>query len=335
MKKLINDPFDFVEESLDGFVLAHEHLVRRVGKRAVARVDAPIQGKVGVVIGGGSGHLPAFMGYVGPGGADAAPIGNIFASPPAKPVLEATLAANGGAGVIYSYGNYAGDVMNFDRAAARAGEQGIPVRTVLVTDDVASAPSAEAHRRRGIAGDFFVFKILAAKADTMADLDAVEATTRKANDATRTVGVGLSACTVPANGKPTFGLPDDELELGLGVHGEPGIRRSKVVPVDELVDDILEIVLADKDYRGQDVAVLVNGLGATPYEELYIMYRRARQVLEGHGIKLRRSYVGEYVTSLEMAGASITLMQLDEELHDLLAAPAQCPMFVQMGGHRG
>lgn len=335
MKKLINDPFDFVEESLDGFVLAHEHLIRRVGKRAVARIDAPILGKVGVVIGGGSGHLPAFMGYVGPGGADAAPIGNIFASPPAKPVLEATLAANGGAGVIYSYGNYAGDVMNFDRAAARAGEMGIPVRTVLVTDDVASAPPAEAHRRRGIAGDFFVFKVLAAKADTMADLDAVEATTRKANDATRTVGVGLSACTVPANGKPTFGLPEDELELGLGVHGEPGIRRSKIVPVDRLVDDILEIILADKDYRGQDVAVLVNGLGATPYEELYIMYRRARKVLESLGVKVRLTYVGEYVTSLEMAGASVTLMQLDTELHDLLAAPTQCPMFVQMGGRRG
>ena len=331
MKKLINDPFDFVEESLDGFVLAHQDLIRRVGRRAVARVDAPIAGKVGVVIGGGSGHLPAFMGYVGPGGADAAPIGNIFASPPAKPVLEATLAANGGVGVVYSYGNYAGDVMNFDRAAKRAGEMGIPVETVLVTDDVASAPKNEIDRRRGIAGDFFVLKVLAAKAETMADLPAVVATTRKANDLTRTVGVGLSACTVPANGKPTFHLPDDELEVGLGVHGEPGIRRSKIEPVDKLVDEILGIMLADLDYVGSDVAILVNGLGATPYEELYLMYRRARQVLEGHDVRIRRTYVGEYVTSLEMAGASITLMRLDDELHDLLAMPAQCPMFVQMG----
>ncbi len=335
MKKLINDPFDFVEESLEGFVLAHEHLIKRVGKRAVARVDAPIAGKVGVVIGGGSGHLPAFMGYVGPGGADAAPIGNIFASPPAKPVLEATLAANGGAGVVYSYGNYAGDVMNFDRAAEQAREHGIQVETVLVTDDVASAPKDQIERRRGIAGDFFVFKVLAAKAETMADLDSVVATTRRANDATRTVGVGLTACTVPANGKPTFHLGDDELELGLGVHGEPGIRRTSIQPVDTLVDEMLELILADKDYSGSDVAVLVNGLGSTPYEELYIMYRRVSRILKARRINIERSYVGEYVTSLEMAGASITLMQLDEELHDLLAAPARCPMFVQMGASHG
>ena len=336
MKKLINDPFDFVEESLEGFVLAHEDLVKRVGHRAVARVDAPIEGKVGVVIGGGSGHLPAFMGYVGKGGADAAPIGNIFASPPAKPVLEATLAANGGAGVVYSYGNYAGDVMNFDRAAARASaEHGIPVETVLVTDDVASAPPDQVDRRRGIAGDFFVFKILAAKAETMADLASVVATTRKANDVTRTVGVGLSACTVPAHGQPTFHLPDDELEVGLGVHGEPGIRRSRIEPADKLVDEIVGLILADKDYRGDDVAILVNGLGATPYEELYIMYRHARRILEAENVRIRRTYVGEYITSLEMAGASITLMQLDEELHDLLAAPANCPMFVQMGANHG
>jgi phosphoenolpyruvate---glycerone phosphotransferase subunit DhaK len=333
MKKLINDPFDFVEESLDGFVLAHEHLVKRVGRRAVARVDAPIPGKVGVVIGGGSGHLPAFMGYVGPGGADAAPIGNIFASPPAKPVLEATLAANGGAGVVYSYGNYAGDVMNFDRAARRAMDMGIPVETVLVTDDVASAAKDEIDRRRGIAGDFFVFKVLAAKAETMADLPSVVATTRRANDLTRTVGVGLSACTVPANGKPTFGLPDDELEVGLGVHGEPGIRRSKVEPADRLVEEILDIITTDLDFDGSDVAILVNGLGATPYEELYLMYRHARRVLEARRISVRRTFVGEYVTSLEMAGASITLMRLDEELHDLLGRPANCPMFVQMGGN--
>jgi phosphoenolpyruvate---glycerone phosphotransferase subunit DhaK len=332
MKKLINDPFDYVEESLDGFLLAHAHLVKRVGRRAVARVDAPIAGKVGVVIGGGSGHLPAFMGYVGSGGADAAPIGNVFASPPAKPVLEATMAANGGVGVVYAYGNYAGDVMNFDRAARRAVEGGIPVETVLVTDDVASAPASESDRRRGVAGDFFVFKVLAAKAETMADLASVVATGRRANDQTRTMGVGLSACTVPANGRPTFGLADDELEVGLGVHGEPGVRRSKVRPADEIVDELLGAILADRDFRGGDVAILVNGLGATPYEELYLMYRRARRVLDAHGVTVRRSYVGEYVTSLEMAGASVTLMQLDEELHDLLARPAHCPMFVERGG---
>ena len=171
--------------------------------------------------------------------------------------------------------------------------------------------------------------------DDVASAAPAEATTRKADDATRTAGVGLSTCTLPANGEPTFGLPDDELELGLGVHGDAGIRRSKIVPVDKLVDDILDIILADEDYRGQDVAVLVNGLGATPYEELYIMVRRAREILEEPGVKVRLSYVGEYVTSLEMAGASMTLMQLDTEPHELMAAPAQCPMFVQMGARRG
>jgi dihydroxyacetone kinase len=329
MKKLINDPFDFVEEQLDGFVQAHDDLVKRVGRRAVARIDAPIAGKVGVVIGGGSGHLPAFMGYVGKGGADAAPIGNIFASPPAKPILEATLAANGGAGVLYSYGNYAGDVLNFDRAAQKARALGIPVETVLVTDDLASAPPNDIANRRGIAGDFFVFKIACAKAETMCDLASVVATTRKANDYTRTMGVGLTSCTVPANGRPTFGLPDDEMEIGLGVHGEPGMRRTKVIPADQVVDELVERILADHDYVDSDVAVLVNGLGATPYEELYLTYRRAAQQLAARNVRIRRKYVGEYVTSLEMAGASITLLKLDSELDALMAAPVHCPMFKQ------
>ena len=329
MKKLINDPFDFVEESLGGFLLAHADTVKRVGKRAVGRKDGPTPGKVGVVVGGGSGHLPAFIGYVGKGGADAAPVGNIFASPPAKPILEATLAANGGAGVLYSYGNYAGDVMNFDRAAAQAGEQGIPVETVLVTDDVASAPNEEKDRRRGIAGDFFVFKAATAKAETMADLAAVKAAAVKANANTRTMGVALSACTVPANGKPTFSLPEGELEVGLGIHGEPGLRRTQVEPVDKLVEEMTGYILKDLDFSGSDVAVLVNGLGATPYEELYLMYRKLTQILGAQKVNIKRSYVGEYVTSLEMAGASITLLRLDAELLELIDAPAYCPMFLQ------
>lgn len=329
MKKLLNDPFDFVEESLEGFLLAHADTVKRVGKRAVGRKDGSTPGKVGVVVGGGSGHLPAFVGYVGKGGADAAPVGNIFASPPAKPVLEATLAANGGAGVLYSYGNYAGDVMNFDRAASQAAEQGIAVETVLVTDDVASAPKAETERRRGIAGDFFVFKAAAAKAETMADLETVKAAAVKANDNTRTMGVALSACTVPANGKPTFSLLEGELEVGLGIHGEPGLRRTKIEPADKLVEEMMAHILGDLDFGGSDVAVLVNGLGATPYEELYIMYRKLRAVLEASRVRVVRSYVGEYVTSLEMAGASVTLLRLDDELLELLDAPAYCPMFMQ------
>jgi dihydroxyacetone kinase len=331
MKKLINDPFDFVEETLEGFLLAHSGIVKRVGKRAIARSDAPIQGKVGIVIGGGSGHLPAFAGYVGRGGADAAPIGNIFASPPSKPVLEATLAANGGAGVLYSYGNYAGDVMNFDRAAYQAINMGIPVETVLVTDDVASASKDQIDRRRGIAGDFFVFKVAAAKAETMANLEAVKTTTIKANDSTRTMGVALSSCTVPAHGHSTFTLADDELEVGLGIHGEPGIRRAKIEPVDKLVTEMTDHILKDLDFTGEDVAVLINGLGATPYEELYVMYRKLTQILNDNRVNILRSFVGEYVTSLEMAGASITLMRIDDELLSLIDAPAHCPMFMHPG----
>ncbi len=327
MKKLINDPFDFVEEMLEGFCLAHDDIIRRVGRRAVARVDAPIAGKVGIVVGGGSGHLPLYTAYVGRGGADAAPAGNIFASPPAKPILEATLAANGGRGVIYVYGNYAGDVLNFDRAAERArAEHGIPVETVLITDDVPSAPKTEMHHRRGIAGAFLICKVAGAKAETMAEFDEVLRTIRKANDNTRTMGVGLTACTVPANGKPTFSLPEDEMEIGLGVHGEPGMRRTKIIPADAVVDEIMETLLADLDFQGSDVAVLVNGLGATPYEELYVLYRRVKQILDARHIPVKLRFVGEYATSLEMAGASVSLMRLDGELYELLRAPMHTPM---------
>lgn len=329
MKKLINDPFDFVDEMLEGFLMAHGDQIRRVGRRAVARLDAPVLGKVGVVIGGGSGHLPAFMGYVGKGSADAAPIGNIFASPPAKPILEATRAANGGAGVVYSYGNYAGDVMNFDRAAELARDEGIEVRTVLVTDDVASAPQAEIHRRRGIAGDFFVFKALSAKAETMADLAAVVQAGQKANANTRTMGVALSACTVPANGKPTFNLGADEMEIGLGIHGEPGLRRARIEPVDRIVEEMFAALESDLEFAGEDVAVLVNGLGATPPEELYLIYRHLARLMSDRRMTTRQLYIGEYVTSLEMAGASVTLMRLDAELLELVKMPAECPMFSQ------
>jgi phosphoenolpyruvate---glycerone phosphotransferase subunit DhaK len=331
MKKLLNDPFDFVEEMLEGYCAAHDDLVKRVGRRAVARIDAPIQGKVGVVIGGGSGHLPIYTAYVGKGGADAAPVGNIFASPPAKPILEATLAANGGVGVLYFYGNYAGDVLNFDRAAAMAKEKhNIEVVTVLGTDDVASAPPTEIENRRGIAGAFFVVKVAAAKAETMAPLEEVVAATKKANANTRTMGVALSACTVPANGKPTFSLGEDEMEIGLGIHGEPGMRRAKLEPADKIVDEMVEAILADLDYSGSDVAVLVNGLGATPYEELYVLFRRVKQILDSKRVNIKQKFVGEYVTSLEMAGASVSLMRLDDELDTMLRAPAHCPMYKQI-----
>ena len=333
MKKLINDPFAVVDEMIDGYIAAHPDLVKRGeggNGRAVVRANAPIAGKVGVIIGGGSGHEPAFMGYVGEGSADGCPVGNVFASPPPDPILATTRAVNGGAGIVYSYGNYSGDVMNFDMAAEFAAIEGIDVKTVLVTDDVASAPKGSEDERRGIAGGFFVFKVTAARAAEMATLDEVEVTARKANARTRTMGVALAACTVPAAGRPTFSLGEDEMEIGLGIHGEPGMRRGPIESADKVSDSLLNAILADMPIAsGERVAVLVNGLGATPAMELYIMFRHVAARLKERGITIHRSYVGEYVTSLEMAGASITLMHLDDELARLVDAPARTPMFVQ------
>jgi dihydroxyacetone kinase len=298
--------------------------------RAVVRVNAPIRGKVGVIIGGGSGHEPAFMGYVGEGSADGCPVGNVFASPSPDPILATTRAVNGGAGVIYSYGNYSGDVMNFDMAAELAAAEDIEVRTVLVTDDVASAPKGREDERRGIAGGFFVFKVIAARATELASLAEVEASARKANARTRTMGVALSACTVPAAGRPTFSLEENEMEIGLGIHGEPGMRRGSIETADRVADALLDAILADMPLtRGDSVAVLVNGLGATPAMELYIMFRRVAGRLGDLGVTIHRSYVGEYVTSLEMAGASVSVIALDEELTRLIDAPARTPMFAQ------
>jgi dihydroxyacetone kinase-like protein len=333
MKKLINDPFAVVDEMIDGYVAAHGDLVKRAAGgagRAVVSVDAPIAGKVGVIIGGGSGHEPAFMGYVGEGSADGCPVGNVFASPSPDPILVATKAVNGGAGVIYSYGNYSGDVMNFDMAAEMAATDDIEVRTILVTDDVASAPKGKEDERRGIAGGFFVFKAIAARAAEMASLAEVEASARKANDRTRTMGVALSACTVPAAGRATFSLEDNEMEIGLGIHGEPGMRRGSIETADNVSNALLDAILADMPLKkGDRVGVLINGLGATPAMELYIIFRQVAKRLAELGVTIHRSYVGEYVTSLEMAGASITLIHLDDELARLIDAPARTPMFVQ------
>ena len=318
MKKLINDPFDSVEEMLAGFAAANDGLVKKVGRRSIARVESPIKGKVGIVVGGGSGHLPAFAGYVGKGMADGAAFGNIFASPPAKPVVEATLAVNGGAGVMYTYGNYQGDCINFDKAQEQCRAMGIQVETVVLNDDVLSASKAEAHKRRGIGGLFLVWHVAGAKAEQMASLDEVVAVTAKANANTRTVGVGLTSCTVPANGRPTFSLPDDEMEIGLGIHGESGIKRVKVRPINSIIDEIVESILEDLDYSGSDVAVLVNGLGGSPAEELYIVYNRVCEILKARNVNIRFKHVGNQVTALEMQGTSVSLLRLDTEMHDLI-----------------
>ena len=331
MQKIINGADAFVDETLEGILLAHPGRLKVAGDpRAIVRGDAPVQGKVGIATGGGSGHLPVFMGYVGEGLADGAAVGNVFASPSADQMLAVTRAIDGGAGVLYLYGNYGGDVMNFDLAAELADAEGIRVETVLGADDVASAPRGEEARRRGIAGIFFLYKVAGARAAEGATLDEVKAVADRAAAGVRSMGVALSPCTVPAAGRPTFELPEGQMEIGMGIHGEPGIRRGPLEPADAIADQLVGAILRDLPYeRGDRVAVLVNGLGATPKEELYVLYRRARRLLDEAGVAVHRAWVGEYATSLEMAGASISLLKLDDDLTRLVDAPADSPFFVQ------
>ncbi|THE13929.1 dihydroxyacetone kinase subunit DhaK [Bacillus timonensis] len=332
MKKLINNPEYVVEEMIDGYVKAHSSYVKRLegNDRALVTSKETKEGKVGILIGGGSGHEPAFMGYVGAGMADGVAIGNIFASPPPAPILEVTKAIDKGAGVVYLYGNYAGDVMNFGMAADLAAMEDIQVEMVLATDDVASAPKEEKDKRRGIAGEFLVYKMAGAAADFGYDLKEVARVARKANENTRSMGVGLSSCSLPQTGEPSFILGDDEMEVGLGHHGEPGIRKAPVDKADNVVDELLDNILGDMEInKGDDVVVLVNGLGSTPLMELYIMFRRVDEVLKEKGINIYRSYVGEYITSLEMGGASITVTKVDDEMKKMVDHPVDCPMFVQ------
>jgi dihydroxyacetone kinase len=331
MQKLINRPDDFVDEMLEGILAAHPDQLRRAGDpRAIVRVDAPVKDKVAIATGGGSGHLPVFMGYVGAGLADGAAIGNVFASPSSDQMLAVIKAVDGGRGVLQLYGNYGGDVMNFGLAAELAEGDGIRVATVLAADDVASAPKGEEARRRGIAGIFFLYKIAGARAQEGAELDEVVASTEKAAARIRSMGVALAPCTVPSAGRPTFELPAGQMEIGMGIHGEPGVRRGSLETADAVTDHLLEALLADLPHgSGDRVDVLVNGLGATPVEELYLVYRRAARRLAGAGLSVRQAWVGEYATSLEMAGASISLLVIDDELARLMDAPASSPFFVR------
>ena len=331
MQKILNDPERFVDEMLDGILAAHPTQLRRVGPRAIVRAASPVADKVAIVTGGGSGHLPVFRGYVGQGLLDGAAIGEVFASPSADQMLEVTEAVSAGRGVLYLYGNYGGDVMNFDLAAELADAAGIEVQTVLSADDVASAPPERADRRRGIAGIFLLYKVAGAAAAAGASLDDVVAVTRRAADGLRTMGVALSPCTIPAAGVPTFELPDGEMEIGMGIHGEPGVRRGALEPADRIADELIDTILADRVYAaGSRVAVLVNGLGATPKEELYILYRRVAERLAKRQLSVHRVWVGEYATSLEMAGASVSIMALDDELAALVDAPVSTPFVVQV-----
>lgn len=326
VKKLLNNPDHVVDEMIEGIILAHpEHLKMAGHERAVAAVDGPRAGKVGLVIGGGSGHEPSFVGFVGKGLADAAAIGNIFASPPPDPVIACAKAANGDAGVLFMYGNYAGDVMNFDMAAEMLAMDDIEARTILTTDDI-SVDDLE--RRRGVAGNFFIFKAAGAACDKMMSLDECERIARKANAQTFTMGVGLTACSLPQTRVPGFEIGDEEMEIGLGIHGEPGVRRGPVATADEVTDEILDKILDEmKPQPGDKVALLINSLGATPLMELYIINRRVRQRLAHANISVHASWVGNYCTSLDMAGMSITLHRLDEELTEMLDHPCDCAMF--------
>lgn len=336
MKKIINNPENYVNEMLEGIYIAHPDLVTYTAGDVRCLVTAnKKQGKVGIATGGGSGHLPLFLGYVGKGMLDGCSVGDVFQSPSAEQMLAVTKEIDSGAGVLYIYGNYNGDIFNFDMAAEQADfEEDIRVVSVVAGEDVASAgPSApgEKNTRRGVAGIVFVYKCAGAAADAMLDLDEVARIAQKAADNVRTMGMALTPCVVPRVGKPGFEIGEDEMEIGMGIHGETGIRRGKMEPADQITEEMLEKILADLPYQaGDEVAVLVNGLGATTLDEQYIVTRKVDEILKKKNIKVHRYYVGEYVTSLEMAGLSISLLKLDDELKKYLDAPAQTPFFVQV-----
>ncbi len=327
-KKLINNADEVISELIDGVVGAHPELLHVAGPtgRAVISNHGPRAGKVGIVVGGGSGHEPAFLGYVGKGLADAAAVGNVFASPSPEQIVDAAHGADGGAGVLFLFGNYTGDVMNFDMASEALAAQNVRAKSIVVTDDVASAPKQCMTERRGIAGGFFVFKCAGSAADKSYSMEEVERITHHANAMTRSAGVALGACSMPHTLKPNFELGDSEMEIGMGIHGEAGIFRTELETADAVSDRLIDLLMADLELTaGDTVAVLVNGLGSTSLMELYIVHRRLRQRLDELNILVHHSWVGNYVTSLEMAGASISLMKLDGELQELLDHPCQTP----------
>jgi dihydroxyacetone kinase-like protein len=327
MKKILNNPVDYVDEMLAGLTAAHPEFYRLHGDsgRVVARAHAGAPGKVGIVTGGGSGHLPVFTGYVGTGLLDACAIGDVFASPSAEQMADAIRAADSGSGVLRLYGNYGGDIMNFDMAGDLVEFEDIRCTTVILADDVASAPPAEADKRRGVAGMVYAFKIAGAAAEAGRDLDEVTRIAQKAADACRSVGAALSSCTVPQAGKPTFSIGEDEMEMGMGIHGEPGVWRDKLRPADAIAGEMMDRLLADMPLAAGDrVSILVNSLGATPPEELYILYRIVKARLDAAGASIVMPLVGRYATSMEMAGVSFTLIKLDDELEALLRAPCAC-----------
>ena len=329
MKKIINKPSDFVEESIEGLVKSHPEIYSFApdNKRVIARTEKA-SNKVGIISGGGSGHLPVFTGYVGKGLLDSCAVGSVFASPSVDQIASAIRNANNGNGVLCIIGNYGGDVMNFEMACEIVTSEGIKTKTVIVADDIASASNEEKSKRRGIAGMIFVFKVAGSIAETGASLEKTFNIASSANNNIRTLGVALSPCILPEAGKPTFEIKDDEIEIGMGIHGEPGIKREKLRSADQLSDDLCKRILEDYKLNAEDqVSIMINSLGATPLEELYIVSKRVHENFSKLKIKITKSFVGRYATSMEMAGMSITVFKLDSELKKYLLTPSNCPFW--------
>lgn len=331
MKKILNDPTTAVQDMLRGMAKAHPDLVQVLpGTQAVVRADSPRQGKVALITGGGSGHEPAHGGFVGKGMLDAALAGAVFCSPPLDDAIAALERTNGGAGALLIIKNYTGDLLLFDMLEEEAEDRGIPVRKVVIRDDVAVEVREGTTGRRGVAGTVFVHKVAGAMADLGANLDEVHRIAGKVCDNVRTLGMAISPCLVPGRDKPNFELGDGEMEMGIGIHGEPGVKREPIKTAHDIVAEMMDRIICDLPYvSGDEVAVMVNGMGATPLMELYVIYNEVESYLRRHGIDPVRAYVGEYMTSLEMGGFSITLLKLDAELKRMLDHPCDTPGLVQ------
>ncbi len=331
MQRIINNPNDVVDEMINGFVKAHKDIIEKTENNRVLKYKkAPIKNKVGIVTGGGSGHKPAFIGYIGENMVDAVAIGEIFSSPTVKAFYDAFKTADSGKGVACLYGNYAGDNMNVKMAIKMAEKDGIAVKTVIANDDVASAPKEERNKRRGVAGEVLMWKIAGAKAALGGNLDEVISVAQKAIDNTKSVGIGLTPCTIPALGKPNFVIEEGKMELGIGHHGEPGIKVTDLKTADEMAEIMLDIILPDLPFvSNNEVVVLISGLGATPVMELYILYAKIAEILANKNIKIYKPYVGNYFTSLDMMGVTVTLMKVDNELKELIDLSANSMGFKQ------
>ena len=328
MTKLMNDPALFVDESLQGIIAAHSDELKFApdDTRSVVRADAPVKEKVTIITGGGYGHLPTFLGFVGKGFCDGVAVGNVFTSPSSDAIVDAAKAAYGGKGVLFLFGNYMGDTMNFDMASEILGFDDIPTKTIKGSDDVASAPREEWQSRRGVAGIFFAYKIAGAMAERGASLQEVSSVTRKACERIATMGVAFSSCQLPGAAQPIFQIGADEMEVGMGIHGEPGVARGTMKSAAEIAQILEERVSGDLGLAaGTEVALLINGLGATSREELYLLYNDVKKRFDEKGVKIAKVYVDEFARSMEMQGVSLTAFVLDDELKSLLADPAHTP----------